>query len=102
MNPYLSLFHDYLQTYQQQGGINSIESVLDLLWQCYSAGVPVDDGQIRTCEEALRPYMESLPFAASNDLFDCISDLCTAYQRAAFWEGLLLGARLHAELSSSP
>lgn len=102
MNPYLSLFHDYLQMYQQRGGIHSIDSVLDFLWQCYSAGVPVDDGQIRACEDALRPHMESLPFLASNDLFDCISDLCTAYQRAAFLEGILLGARLHAELSSAP
>ncbi len=102
MNPYLSQLDHYLQTCQQRGGINSIESVLEFLWQCYSAGMPVDDGRVRSCEDALRPYMEALPFDPSNALFDSIADLCTAYQHAAFLEGLALGARIHAELTCAP
>lgn len=100
MNPYLSQLNHYLRTCQQRGGINSMESVLEFLWECYSAVNPVDDGQIRACEETLHSFMKELSFDASNALFDTIADLCTAYQHAAFLEGLTLGARLHAELST--
>lgn len=100
MSKYIDSLNEYLTICQQRGGINGIESVLEFLWECYNAGTPVDGGTIREYEEKLRPVMEALPYQTSNDLFDLIVDLCTAYQHAAFLEGLTLGARLHAELSS--
>ena len=100
MNQYLTILHHYLSESQHNGGINGMESVLELLWEYYSAGTPVDAGMIRQCEENLRPVFEALPFHAANNLFDLITDLCTAYQHAAFLEGLTLGARLYRELSS--
>ena len=100
MNQYHTAIQEYLRKCEQRGSFGGMESVLEFLWQCYSAAVPVDDGQIRTCEEALRPILQSLPYDASNILFDRIADLCTAYQRAAFLEGIALGVRLRWELES--
>ena len=99
MNQYLALFNQYMQEHRQCGG-NNMESVLEFLWECYSMENPVNDLRIHSCEEALRPFMEALPLDASDTLFEAITDLCIAYQRVAFLEGLTIGARLHAELSA--
>lgn len=98
MNPYIDQLSRELREYQSKYGTNRCESTLELLWHCYAVSNPVDDGRVKAAECALRPVFEELSFDASNALFDLISDLCTAYQRAAFFEGILIGTHLSAEL----
>lgn len=98
MNPYIDQLNRELREYQTKCGSNRCESVLELLWYCYSASNPVDDGRIKAAEGALWPVFEALSYEASNNLFDLVSDLCTAYQRAAFFEGVLIGSQISNEL----
>lgn len=99
MNPYIEQLKQELLTYQAKCGADRELSILDLLWYCYSASNPVDDGRIRAAEGVLKPVFAELSFETSNGLFDHISELCTAYQRAALLEGILIGYQLSAELS---
>lgn len=93
-NPYLVQLKSELDTYATKCGNDRPESVLELLWYCYSSANTIDDGQIRLCEEALKPVYQELSNVRKDALFDLISDLVTAYQRAAFLEGMHTGAQL--------
>jgi hypothetical protein len=84
--------------YEAKCGIDTPESILDTLWYDYFCRAPVDDGQIRQSEERLSPVFAELSVEASDQLFGLISDLLTAYQRAAYLDGLRLGANLILEL----
>ena len=87
-----------LDAYTAKCGNDRPESVLELLWYCYSSAVPVDDGYIKQREDALAPVYEELSAASEDALFELISELVTAYQRAAFLEGMQIGAQLSAQL----
>lgn len=69
-------------------------SIPDLLWDCYLQCNPVDDGRIRAAERALKPVFAQLSMKNADLLSDLVSDLCIAYQRAAFLEGLHAGVNL--------
>ena len=101
MNPYITLFKQQLSQYESACGITEPGSILDFLFYWYSAMAPVDDGRILKSEQALSPVFESLSVEDSDTLFDRISDLCLAYQRAAFLEGLRLGYHLSEELQNT-
>ena len=58
----------------------------------------MDDGAVREKESGIAPVFEKLPFEESEELFDRISQLVTAYQRAAFLEGMQVGAQLYKQL----
>ena len=98
MNPYLEQLKTELDAYTAKCGNDRPESVLDLLWYCYSAANSIDDGYIQRCEEALLPVYQELSTASEDILFDRITELVTAYQRSAFLEGLQTGAQLSAQL----
>ena len=98
MNPYLKQLKEELDSYTAQCGNDRPESVLELLWYCYSCANTVDDGSIRRCEEALLPVYQELSATSEDALFDLITELVTTYQRAAFLEGLQTGAQLNAQL----
>ncbi len=74
------------------------ESVRDVLWQYYSECNPVTDVHVREGELALEPYFQVLSPEAGEALFDLLTELCIAYQSAAFWDGFRLGLRLQEEL----
>ena len=97
MNPYITKLKQELAAYEAVCG-NEGASILDLLWYCYSASNAVDDGKIKEAEAAISPVYHELSTDVSNMLDDLIGDLCTAYQRAAFLEGIQVGVRLVEEL----
>ena len=98
MNQYLyQLEHELLEFERNHSSKDTI-SVLELLWDCYFQSKPTDDGRIRQAEEALAPIFDRLNFQDSNAVFDVIDDLCAAYQRAAFFEGIHIGAELAESL----
>ncbi len=99
MNKYIQkLFHE-LSQYEAICGCKSNTSILDTLWYCYASANPIDDGYIKKAETAMAPVFRELSFESNNTLFDLITELVTAYQRAAFLEGILLGAELAKELA---
>ncbi|MBR6766410.1 MAG: hypothetical protein IKM02_00500 [Clostridia bacterium] len=98
MNLYIDRLNQQLEHYHAICGQEEPYSITELLWRDYSETNPVDDGRIRECENAILPVFESLSVDASDSLSDLISNLCTAYQRAAFLEGIRVGVSLMTEL----
>lgn len=100
MNNYLVQLSEQMKKYGAENTVIGMDSVLELLWQCYAECNPVDDGRIRAAEFAMRPVFQALPLEDSDDLSNLIADLCLAYQRAAFLEGVQVGACLKVELAA--
>lgn len=98
MNPYIQKLKNELREYELSCGTDGDFSILRSLWQVYSYINPADDGQISKCNDALQPIYEELSFEKADGLSYLICDLCTAYQRAAFLDGILVGAHLAEEL----
>lgn len=98
MNPYIEQLKNELHQFTQGNDERNNFSILEFLWYCYSAENPIDDGRIRASETALAPVYKELSFCNADHLFDLIVDLCTAYQRAAFLEGIQIGTQISAEL----
>lgn len=100
MNPYISKLKTELEHNRFYHNGQICESVLELLWECYSYSNPIGDADVQKYETALAPVFEQLPFEDSNKLFVTVCNLCTAYQHAAFLEGVRIGWRLTSELES--
>ena len=100
MNQLFEHFEKALRAYEEVSGLKDSVPILEVLWECYQDGKPVDDGLIRQEEEAIDPIFEELSVDASDALTGLICDLCTAYQRAAFLEGIQIGFHLRDFLSA--
>lgn len=98
MNPYLKQLMAELDQYTASCANVRPSSVLDLLWYCYLSANAIDDGQIKKSEDKLIPVFEELSVMSEDALFEIIAELVTAYQRAAFLEGMQIGAQLSAGL----
>ena len=101
MNQYTEILLSAIAAYEAKCGI-SPESILESLWYEYSCRNPVDDGQIRAVESKFSPIFSELPLESSDKLFDLIGELLTVYQRAAYLDGLRIGAALLCELAVVP
>ena len=98
MNPYIQQLKKELKTYEILCGKEEDFPILRFLWQSYSCFHPTDDGLIQKCSNALSPIYQELSLPNADTLSYLICDLCTAYQRAAFLDGILVGAHLVEEL----
>ena len=98
MNKYIQELKDHLQICEERDGFSGIPSMLDFLWQCYACQNPVDDGFIKEKDAMMQKVLDELSFQSTDDLFSIITDFIGAYQRAAFLEGIAIGAKLDKEL----
>jgi len=101
MDSVASLLYTSLKEYVLKSGSEEPPSILDFLFYNYLSSIPKDDGRISQCEKALSPVFEELSLESSDRLFDLIADLCAAYQRAAFIEGIQIGFQLTSELKAT-
>ena len=99
MNTYTEKLLTAIAAYESKCGITEPESILEDLWYDYSCRNPVDDGQIRAAEAKLSPVFAELSLEASDCLSDLIVELLTAYQRAAYLEGLRTGVHMIQEMA---
>lgn len=100
MNLTIEQFSQQLKEYDIRCVGDGEGAVLEFLWKCYYNSKAVDDGWIRKAENAINPIFEELSMEASDSLFDLVDDLITAYQRAAFLEGIQVGFQLARELTA--
>ena len=79
---------------------NSGESkpLLELLYEIYTEYNGIENGYIRDKYRELREQYAHLSDREFDVLFDRVGSLCCAHERAAFLEGVRVGARLLAEL----
>lgn len=101
MNPNIQQRKNELKAYEILCGKEGDFPILRFLWQFYSCFHPTDDGQIQKCSDARSPIYRELSVKNADALFNLIGDLCAAYQRAAFYDGILIGARLVEELEKA-
>lgn len=101
MNPYIKRLKSELEQNRFYHDGQVCESILELLWECYSYSNPIGDADVQKYEAILAPVFEQLPFDASNKLFMTVCELCNAYQHAAFLEGVRIGWRLTNELEAT-
>ena len=103
MDKYIDCLRTYLTEKESSGLEPECDSLLETLYLYYNASVSVEGDKVKAAEEALQPLYETLSYDATEEHFDIVSDLCIAYERAAFIAGIRAGARLISELiESSP
>ncbi len=92
------LLEQHLQEFFAAPTHSTCESICESLWQCYSEKAPIDDKLVQQSEKNLQPVFDELSLDSSDLLTGIIVQLCTAYQHAAFMEGMRLGFQLRNEL----
>ena len=90
----------YLQTHPFESGDPNCKTVLDQLYHAYTDSHESDPPDITALFRELSEYLETLPLDTNNSIFRLTCDLCIAYERKAFLDGLQYGAELILELQS--
>lgn len=98
MNPYIQSLKARLASSSPDYGDGDISTLLEFLWQAYTDRNPISNDRIRALFLKLEPIFAGLPPQDCDALFDTVSSLCAAHERAAFLEGIRVGARLAMEL----
>ena len=88
----------YLQTHPFESGDPNCKTVLDQLYHAYTDSHESDPPDITALFRELSEYLETLPLDTNNSIFRLTCDLCIAYERKAFLNGLQYGAELILEL----
>ena len=79
-------------------GDSDSETVLDQLYQAYAESHESDPPEIRDGFKELDTLLGHLPLADNNSIWNLVCQLCTAYERKAFLDGLQYGTQLIFEL----
>ena len=98
MKPISEALKAYVDTHPFDAGNCDSETVLDQLYQAYTESHESDPSDITALFRELSAYLERLPLDTNNGIFRLTCDLCIAYERKAFLDGLQYGARLISEL----
>ena len=88
----------YIESHPFDPGDSECETVLEQLYQAYAESHESDPPEIRDGFKDLDTLLEHLPLADNNSVWNLVCQLCTAYERKAFLDGLQYGAHLIIEL----
>ena len=94
MNPIASRLNAYITAHPFDSGDSDCETVLDQLYQAYAESHESDPPEIRNGFKELDDLLGSLPLEDNNAVWNLCCQLCTAYERKAFIDGLQYGAHL--------
>lgn len=92
---------DHIKTHSFNYGDNPAESVLDFLWLAYFDIQRGDPEDIKQGFHALDKFFEDKSFEEVKYVFDIVCNLCLAYEKRAFIDGLYLGTELMLELQKN-
>ena len=84
----------YIESHSLDLGDSNCETVLDQLYQAYAESHESDPEEISDGFNELEEFLCVLPLEDNNAVFN----LCSAYERKAFRDGLQYGAHLVKEL----
>ena len=98
MNPISIVLKAYIDPHPFDGGTCDSETVLEQLYQAYTDSHESDPTDITALFRELSEHLERLPLDTNNSIFRLTCDLCIAYERKAFLDGLQYGAHLIREL----
>ena len=88
----------YIDTHPIDLGDSDCETVLDQLYQAYAESHESDPPEIRDGFKELDNLLGDLSLDDNNAVWNLCCQLCTAYERKAFRDGLQYGAQLILEL----
>ena len=88
----------YITAHPFDSGDSDCETVLDQLYQAYAESHESDPPEIRDGFKELDKFLEGLSLDDNNAVWNLCCQLCSAYERKAFHDGLQYGAHLMTEL----
>ena len=97
MQKYIRALQQYCKQNPPHHG--DCQSVMNLLYWTYAEYNPIDEQKIRDGFAKLRNQFPGLSLQEFDPIFDTVCNLCSAYERLAFYEGLRLGVTLMQELT---
>ena len=98
MNEIAKRLNAYINAHPFDSGDSDCETVLDQLYQAYAESHESDPPEIREGFKELDMLLEQLSLNDNNAVWNLCCQLCTAYERKAFLDGLQYGAQLIDEL----
>lgn len=98
MNRYIENLKSFLAEQTPCFGYDDANSILEMLYYYYSVANPVDSALIRCQLKELNDILCRLPLSENEAVFSVTGDLCAAYERQAFLDGIHVGMRLFEEL----
>ena len=88
----------YIDTHPFDLGEGDGEIVQDQIYQAYAESHESDPPEIKDSFKRLDDLLGALPLNDNNAVFNLCCNLCTAYERKAFVDGVKYGAYLMGEL----
>ena len=99
MNEIAKRLNAYITAHPFNPGDSACETVLDQLYQAYAESHESDPPEIRNGFRELDDLLGDLSLNDNNAVWNLCCQLCTAYERKAFLDGLQYGAHLISELN---
>ena len=94
MNEIVKRLNAYITAHPFDSGDSDCETVLDQLYQAYAESHESDPPEIGEGFKALEEFLCTVPLEDNNAVWNLCCQLCTAYERKAFIDGLQYGAHL--------
>ena len=98
MNEIAKRLNAYITAHPFNPGDSDCETVLDQLYQAYAESHESDPPEICDGFKELDGLLGDLSLDDNNAVWNLCCQLCTAYERKAFRDGLQYGAQLILEL----
>ena len=102
MNRYIDKLKAFLAEQAPCFGYDDASSLLEMLYYYYTTANPVDNAVIRCQFKELDDILSRLSTEDNSAVTALACDLCAAYDRQAFLDGVHVGMRLLAELHELP
>ena len=98
LQEYISHLRSCIASNPPDLGDSGCETILEQLYQVYAESHESDPPEIRDGFKELDALLGSLSLNDNNAVWNLCCQLCTAYERKAFLDGLQYGAHLMNEL----
>lgn len=98
MEAYTDLLKEHLSQHTPEPG--NFPTLCEMLYNCYTENHPVDNEQIRVCWAKINQSIQNLPYEERDRVCCAVNETCSEFERAAFLEGIHVGAHLWMELMS--
>ena len=96
IKPYVKVLMDYARTEPNNYGQG--ESVLTMLYECYSDSNRMDDDRIRADFRELYAQINGMTIQEMDRVIYPVCSLCRDHQRVGFTEGVKIGLLLAGEV----
>lgn len=94
---FYQILTEHIQT--QTPDLNTGETILEFLYECYCEYNNLNDTQIKTDFDALYEAMNGMTLREMDKVIYPVCCLCHDHERSGFINGIIVGVRLRDELT---